>query len=115
MSISPPSPEESTGITVLTVGSAVNETFLTAPVTRSATSADLLSGPMISPLVLSRQPCITPGAGQILGNTEGGSGGGGSGLCAGPAWSCGWGVNGSDCVSSNRAQPEPTSNAAPNI
>ncbi len=60
MSISPPSPDGSTGITVLTLGSALTATSLTAPVVRSATSADWLSGPMIRPLVLSRQPCITP-------------------------------------------------------
>jgi hypothetical protein len=48
-------------------------------VVRSATRAVLLSGPMISPLVLSRQPCMTPGAGQALGNGLGGSGGGGAG------------------------------------
>ena len=34
---------------------------------------------MISPLVLSRQPCITPGAGHSFGNGFAGSGGGGGG------------------------------------
>lgn len=67
MSINPPSPDGSTGMTVFTLGSALTEISLTAPVVRSATRAVLLSGPMIRPLVLSRQPCITPGAGQALG------------------------------------------------
>ena len=67
-------------MTILTLGSALTDTSLTAPVVRSATSADLLSGSMISPLVLSRQPCITPGAGHALGNGLGGSGGGGGGV-----------------------------------
>jgi len=43
--------------------------------------------PMIRPLVLSRQPCITPGAGQALGNGVGGSGGGGGGV------ELGWGLS----------------------
>lgn len=67
MSISPPSPDGSTGMTSLTLGSALVAISLTAPVVRSATKADLLSGPMIRPLVLSRQPCITPFASQTLG------------------------------------------------
>src|ERR1700753_3109575 len=79
MSISPPSPAGSTGMTVFTLGSALTDTSLTAPVVRSATKADLLSGCMSSPLVLSRQPCITPGAGHSLGNGLSGSGGGGGG------------------------------------
>ncbi len=41
---------------------------------------------MISPLVLSRQPCMTPGAGQALGNGLGGSGGGGGGVDDGPGF-----------------------------
>ncbi|OBA88623.1 hypothetical protein A5662_25040 [Mycobacteriaceae bacterium 1482268.1] len=73
----PPPPLPSTGITILTLGSAFTETSLTAPVTRSATKADWLSGSMIRPLVLSRQPCITPGAGHSFGNGLGGSGDGG--------------------------------------
>ena len=70
-------------MTVLTLGSARTDTSLTAPVVRSATSADWLSGSMISPLVLSRQPCMTPGAGHSLGNGLGGSGGGGGGVDVG--------------------------------
>ena len=84
MSIKPPSPLGSTGMTVLTLGSARTETSLTAPVVRSATSADWLSGSMIRPLVLSRQPCMTPGAGHSFGNGLGGSGGGGGGDETGP-------------------------------
>ena len=72
-------------MTVLTLGSALVEISLTAPVVRSATSADLLSGPMIRPLVLSRQPCMTPGAGQTFGNGLRGSGGGGGGVDAAAA------------------------------
>jgi hypothetical protein len=53
---------------------------LIAPVVRSATNAVLLSLPMMRPLVLSRQPCITPGAGHCLGKGVGGSGGGGGGV-----------------------------------
>src|SRR6185369_8750003 len=98
MSISPPSPDGSTGITNLTLGSAWVETSLTAPVVRSATSADWLSGSMISPLVLSRQPCMTPGAGQALGNGVGGSGGGGGGVGGGHGLSSGSVVNGCDCA-----------------
>src|SRR5690349_22433079 len=113
MSINPPSPDGSTGITSLTLGSACVETSLTAPVVRSATSADWLSGSMISPLVLSRQPCITPGAGQTFGNGLGGSGGGGGGVDDGPGLSSGAVVNGCDWAPSNRAHPEATSNAAP--
>src|ERR1700761_2112424 len=79
MSISPPSLDGSTGMTVFTFGSALTDTSLTAPVVRSATSADLLSGCISRPLVLSRQPCITPGAGHCLGNGLSGSGGGGGG------------------------------------
>ena len=109
MSIKPPSPDGSTGMTVLTFGSALTEISLTAPVVRSATSADLLSGPMIRPLVLSRQPCITPGAGHSLGNGVGGSGGGGGGVELGWGRSSGLVVNGCDCASLNRAQPLATS------
>ncbi len=112
MSISPPSPLGSTGITVLTLGSARTDTCLTAPVVRSATSADWLSGSMISPLVLSRQPCMTPGAGHSFGNGFAGSGGGGGGVDVGPGASSGSVVNGCDCAESNRAQPAPASNAA---
>src|SRR5882757_462185 len=112
MSIKPPSPDGSTGITTLTLGSALTETFLTAPVSRSATRADWLSGSMISPLVLSRQPCITPGAGQSLGKGFGGNGGGGGGVVLAPGPICGWVVNGSDCASLNRAQPDPANSAA---
>src|SRR5262245_21755283 len=112
MSINPPSPEGSTGMTILTLGSALVETSLTAPVVRSATSADWLSGSMISPLVLSRQPCMTPGAGQAFGNGLGGSGGGGGGDDDGPGLSSGSVVNGCDCASSKRAQPDIASNAA---
>src|ERR1700754_1113088 len=98
MSISPPSPLPSTGITVLTLGSARTETSLTAPVVRSATSADWLSGSMIRPLVLSKQPCMTPGAGHSLGNGLAGSGGGGGGVDDGPGLSSGSVVNGWDCM-----------------
>ena len=111
MSSSPPSPAGSTGITSLTLGSALTATSLTAPVTRSATRADLLSLPMISPLVLSRQPCITPGAGHTFGNGSPGSGGGGGGVVLVPGCICGSVVNGSDCAASNRAHPDPTSKA----
>src|ERR1700761_2674803 len=86
MSINPPSPAGSTGMTVFTFGSALTDTSLTAPVVRSATSADLLSGCMSSPLVLSRQPCITPGAGHCLGNGLSGSGGGGGAVWLGGEW-----------------------------
>ena len=96
MSISPPSPLPSTGMTVLTLGSALTDTSFTAPVTRSATNADWLSGSMISPLVLSRQPCITPGAGHSFGNGFGGRGGGGGGVELGPGRSSGSSVNGWD-------------------
>ena len=102
----------STGMTVLTLGSALTETSLTAPVVRSATSADWLSKPMINPLVLSRQPCMTPGAGQALGNGFGGNGGGGGGDDVGPGASSGSVVNGCDWASSKRAHPDITSNAA---
>src|ERR1700745_4053639 len=112
MSIRPPSPLPSTGIPVLTLGSARTETSLTAPVLRSATRADWLSGSMIRPLVLSRQPCMTPGAGHTLGNGLGGSGGGGGGVDEGPARSSGLVVNGCDWALSNRAQPDSVSNAA---
>ncbi|GAB3232727.1 hypothetical protein GCM10027535_41030 [Mycolicibacterium hippocampi] len=81
---------------------------------RSATSADWLSGSMIRPLVLSRQPCITPGAGHSLGKGLAGSGGGGGGVDVGPGASCGGVVNGWDCAESNLAQPDPTSNAVDN-
>ena len=109
MSISPPSPAGSTGMTVLTFGSALTETSLTAPVVRSATSADLLSGCISRPLVLSRQPCITPGAGHSFGNGLSGSGGGGGGVELGAACRSGSVVNGCDCASLNWAQPARTS------
>src|ERR1700709_1306981 len=112
MAINQPSPDGSTGITTLIFGSALTETFLTAPVWRPATRADWLAGSMMSPLVLSRQPCITPGAGQTLGNGFGGKGGGGGGDELGGASSCGSVVNGSDCAELNRAQPDPTKSAA---
>src|SRR5215207_3423300 len=67
---------------------------------------------MISPLVLSRQPCMTPGAGQAFGKGLGGSGGGGGGVDDGPGLSSGSVVNGCDWASSKRAHPDPTSNAA---
>src|ERR1700733_653261 len=109
MSIKPPSPDPSTGMTIFTFGSALTEISLTAPVVRSATSAVLLSGPMIRPLVLSRQPCITPGAGQALGKGVGGSGGGGGGVELGCGLSSGAVVKGADAASLNRAQPVATS------
>src|SRR3982074_201160 len=112
MSISPPSPEGSTGMTSLTVGSASTATCLTAPVVRSATNADLLFGSMIKPLVLSRHPCITPGAGHCLGNGLSGRGGGGGGVGLGGGDSSGSVVNGAVADSSNRAQPVATSAAA---
>src|SRR6201998_3817302 len=105
MSISPPSPAGSTGMTVFTFGSALTETSLTAPLVRSATSADLLSGCMSRPLVLSRQPCITPGAGHCLGNGLSGKGGGGGGVELGGGWRSGSVVNGSDAALLNCAQP----------
>ena len=98
MSISPPSPLGSTGMTVFTMGSARTDTCLTAPVVLSATSADWLSGSMIRPLVLSRQPCMTPGAGHTLGKGFAGSGGGGGGVVVGPGRSSGSVVNGCDCA-----------------
>src|ERR1700687_4577157 len=112
MSSNPPSPDGSTGITILTLGSALTETSLTAPVVRSATNADWLSGCMIKPLVLSRQPCMTPGAGHCLGKGFGGNGGGGGGGDVGPGASSGFVVNGWDCALSKRAHPDTTSNAA---
>src|SRR5689334_23170054 len=112
MSIKPPSPDGSTGITIFTFGSALTEISLTAPVVRSATSAVLLSGPMIRPLVLSRQPCITPGAGQALGNGVGGSGGGGGGVELGCGFNSGAVVNGCDWASLKRAHPLVTSTRA---
>src|ERR1700761_5978269 len=95
MSISPPSPAGSTGKTVFTLGSALTDTSLTAPVVRSATKADLLSGCMSRPLVLSRQPCITPGAGHSLGKGLSGSGGGGGG--DGLGGGCRSGLGGEGC------------------
>ena len=80
MSINPPSPLPSTPMTSFTLGSALTDTSLIAPVVRSATRAVLASEPMMSPLVDSRQPCITPGAGQTLGNGLAGKGGGGGGV-----------------------------------
>jgi hypothetical protein len=51
---------------------------------------------MIKPLVLSRQPCMTPGAGHSLGNGLGGSGGGGGGDDDGGGLSSGFVLNGCD-------------------
>ena len=99
-------------MTSLTLGSALTDTSFTAPVVRSATKADLLSGSMISPLVLSRQPCITPGAGHCFGNGLSGSGGGGGGVELGGGDNSGSVVNGADAASSNRAQPVASSTAA---
>src|SRR5690625_562814 len=112
MSIGPPSPAGSTPMTVFTLGSAVSDTSLTAPVVRSATNADLLSACMIKPLVLSRQPCITPGAGHCLGNGLAGSGGGGGGVVVGAIPRRGTVVNGCDWASSKCAQPVRTTPAA---
>src|ERR1700737_521013 len=109
MPISPPSPDGSTGMTTLTLGSALTATCLTAPVVRAAPSADFLSGPMINPLVLSRQPCITPGAGHCFGNGLSGNGGGGGGVELGGGATLGSVVNGWDAESSNLAQPVATS------
>src|ERR1700744_4458572 len=109
MSINPPSPAGSTGMTTFTLGSALTDTSLTAPVVRSATRADLLSGCISSPLVLSRQPCITPGAGHSFGNGLSGSGGGGGGDELGAPWRSGSVVNGCDWMSLNWAQPARTS------
>src|SRR6185312_8009074 len=111
MSIKPPSPDGSTGMTIFTFGSALSEISLIAPVMRSATSAVLLSMPMIKPLVLSRQPCITPGAGHAFGKGVGGSGGGGGGEELGCGLSAGFVVNGCDWASLNRAHPLNTSAA----
>src|ERR1700722_18772749 len=110
MSINPPSPAGSTGMTVFTFGSALTDTSLTAPVVRSPTSADLLSGCMSRPLVLSRQPCIVPGAGHFLGNGLSGKGGGGGGEELAGGWGSGSVVNGCDAASLNCAQPATTSN-----
>src|ERR1700738_2145986 len=109
MSISPPSPDGSTRMTTLTLGSALTATCLTAPVVRSATSADLLSGPMINPLVLSRHPCITPGAGHCFGNGLSGNGGGGGGGGVGGGGTLGSGGSGGDAESATLAQPVATS------
>src|ERR1700758_1751808 len=111
MSISPPAPDGSPGMTALTFGSALIDTSLTAPVVRSATSADLLSWPMIKPLVLSKQPCITPGAGHSFGKGLSGSGGGGGGVEVVGGANLGSVVNGADADSSNRAQPVASSTA----
>ena len=105
MSISPPSPAPSTGMTSFTLGSALTEISLTAPVVRSATRAVLASEPMMSPLVESRQPCITPGAGQALGNGLAGSGGGGGGVDGAPGAISGGVVKGWDTALSKRAHP----------
>src|SRR6476646_9719285 len=99
MSIRPPSPDPSTGMVSFTLGSALIDTSLTAPVIRSATSAVLPSGPMMRPLVLSRQPCMTPGAGHSLGNGVGGRGGGGGGVDDGGGVRSGSVVNGCDTAS----------------
>src|SRR6516164_9730473 len=112
MSIKPPSPDGSTGMTSLIFGSALTEIAFTAPVVRSATNAVLLSVPMIRPPVLSRQPCITPGAGQAFGNGVGGSGGGGGGVELGWGLSSGLVVKGCDWASLNRAHPLATSTTA---
>jgi hypothetical protein len=74
----------------------------------------LLSGPMMSPLVVSRQPCITPGAGHCFGKGVGGSGGGGGGVELGWGLSSGLVVNGAEAASLNRAQPVDITIAAPN-
>ena len=78
--------------------------FLTAPVVRSATGAVLLSGPMISPLVLSRQPCMTPGAGQAW--ERFGRQRRRGGVEVGPGAISGAVVNGCEIASLNRAQPD---------
>jgi hypothetical protein len=67
---------------------------------------------MIRPLVLSRQPCITPGAGHCLGNGLAGSGGGGGGVEVGGGRSCGSVVKGCDWALLNLAQPLDATNAA---
>src|ERR1700748_2950323 len=108
MSINPPSPAGSTGMTVFTFGSALTDTSLTAPVVRSATSADLLSGCMSRPLVLSRQPCIVPGAGHFLGNGLSGKGGGGGGDELAGGWRSGSVGNGCGAGSVNCGQPGTT-------
>src|SRR6476646_9967942 len=105
MSIKPPSPDGSTGMTIFTFGSALTAISLIAPVMRAATTAVLLSMPMIKPLVLSRQPCITPGAGHAFGNGVAGSGGGTGGVELGCGLSSGAVVNGWDWASLNRAHP----------
>src|SRR5262249_59351045 len=102
----PPSPDGSTGMTVLTFGSALTAISLTAPVMRSATNAVLLSGPMMSPLVLSRQPCITPGAGHCFGNGVGGHGGGRGGGELGWGRNSGVVVEGADAEAVNFAQAD---------
>src|SRR6201995_6156246 len=112
MSISPPSPAGSTRMRVFTLGSALTETSLTAPVVRSATKADLLSGCISRPLVLSRQPCITPGAGHSFGNGLSGSGGGGGGVELGAGCRSGSVVDGCDHAALDWGQPATTS-AAP--
>src|ERR1700721_4524301 len=108
MSINPPSPAGSTGMTVFTFGSALTDTSLTAPVVRSPTSATLLSGGMSRPLVLSRQPCIVPGAGHFLGNGLSGKGGGGGGDELAGGWRSGWVGNGCDPASLTCRHPAPT-------
>jgi hypothetical protein len=59
--------------------------------------------------VLSRQPCITPGAGHCLGNGLSGNGGGGGGVELAGGWRSGSVVNGCDAASLNSAQPANTS------
>ena len=113
MSISPPSPLGSTGITILTLGSALHRYLLDRTRGALGHQCGLAVGqPMIRPLVLSRQPCMTPGAGHSLGNGFGGSGGGGGGVVLGPGCSSGSVVNGCDCAASKRAHPTPASSAA---
>ena len=91
-------------MTNFTFGSAPTDTSLIAPVVRSATSTALLSTAMTRPLVLSRQPRITPGAGRVLGNGVGGSGGGGR-RRTGLGLEFRGVVNGCDAASLNFAQP----------
>src|SRR5690606_3782218 len=64
-------------------------------------------------LVLSRQPCITPGAGHSFRGGLAGSGGGGV-VVVGLGCSSASVVNGCDCALSKRAHPEATSSAVHN-
>jgi hypothetical protein len=67
---------------------------------------------MIKPLVLSRQPCMTPGAGHTFGNGLGGNGGGGGGVDGGPGANSGGVENGCETALSKRAQPDSRTVAA---